>query len=269
MDMVGLQCHGCGSNNVEFDSKKRILKCHQCGKEEYYSRSTLNANGKVVFACRNAIKFFKEGKMEDARHYAMEVLNISMDNAPSMYILAYCDEFVARKPDSMKRFFKEIIDVPLEYEEVRDLCGLILSSAYNLSDFEENIIKLIAVNMQSQEDVAELCAFIDNFCPFLITKRPSAGYLTENLVEMYSELATHCGIPKTCFALIKSIDINPDSPYTDNSFYLKAKAQYFYEHYVANIGNIIRGINDDALREKFVSVYETKCKKYKIDANLS
>ena len=72
---------------MTFDPKRRILLCNQCGKEEYYSRATLNANGKVVFSRRNAIRFFSEGKLEDARHYAMEVLNISMDNAPAMYIL--------------------------------------------------------------------------------------------------------------------------------------------------------------------------------------
>ena len=145
MDLEGLQCHGCGSTNVTFDPKRRILSCNQCGKEEYYSRSTLNANGKVVYARRNAIHFFKEGRMDDAKHYAMEVLNISMDNAPAMYILAYYDEFTARKPDSMRMFFEQIMDVALEYDEVRDICSLIMGSAYNLADFEEQVIQLIAV----------------------------------------------------------------------------------------------------------------------------
>ena len=140
MDLEGLQCHGCGSTNVTFDPKRRILSCNQCGKEEYYSRSTLNANGKVVYARRNAIQFFKDGRMDDAKHYAMEVLNISMDNAPAMYILAYYDEFTARKPDSMRQFFTKVMDVALEYDEVRDICGLLMSSAYNLADFEEQLI---------------------------------------------------------------------------------------------------------------------------------
>ena len=58
MEGAGLQCHGCGSTNVVFDSKRRILKCNQCGKEEYYSRATLNSNGKVVFGKQNAMSFF-------------------------------------------------------------------------------------------------------------------------------------------------------------------------------------------------------------------
>ena len=156
MDMEGMQCHGCGSSQVTFDPKRRILLCNQCGKEEYYSRATLNANGKVVFSRRNAIRFFSEGKLEDARHYAMEVLNISMDNAPAMYILAYYDEFTARKTDAMRRFFQQIRDVALEYDEVTDLRGLLLSSAYSLADYEEDTIQLIAVNMQSAEDRPQL-----------------------------------------------------------------------------------------------------------------
>lgn len=269
MEMDGLQCHGCGSTNVVFDAKRRILICNQCGKEEYYSRATLNSNGKVVYGRRNAIRFFKEGKLDDARHYAMDVLNISMDNAPAMYILAYHDEFIARRPDSMKKFFEDIKDVALEYDEVGDLRELILSSAYNLTEFEEDVISLIAVNMQSDEDSVQLCEFIDAFCPYLISKRTSSGFLTQNLAEMYQELAGHCSIPKTCFALIKSIETNPDSPYADNSFYLKSKTRYFYDNYIKVLSNIITAMKDESLKIKFMNAYNTKCSKYKADANIA
>ena len=269
MNMEGMQCYGCGSTNVTFDPKRRILTCNQCGKEEYYSRATLNANGKVVFGRRNAIRFFTDGKLEDARHYAMEVLNISMDNAPAMYILAYYDEFTARRPDAMKRFFSQIEDVPLEYDEVKDLRRLLLSSAYNLADFEEDVIALIAKNMQSPEDSADLCEFIDTLCPYLISRRASMSFLTENLTEMYRELAEHCSIPKTCFALLKAIDTNPDSPYTDNSFYLRAKAKYFYDHYIAVLADIISAMENTALKSKFWAVYQKKCAKYKADAGIA
>ncbi len=265
MDMQGLQCHGCGSTNVEFDPKGRILRCNQCGKQEYYSRATLNANGKVVFGKHNAIQFFVDGKMEDARHYAMEVLNIAMDHAPAMYILAYYDEFTARKPDAMKRFFSQIKNVALEYEEVQDIRRLLLASAYNLADFEEDIIQLVAGNMPAAEDAEDLCGFIDKVCPYLIAKRTSSGFLTENLLTMYVELAEHCGIPKTCFALLKSVETNPDSPYIDNSFYLKAKARHFYEHYITDIGKVIHAMKDSTLRGKFLNVYKEKCAQYKED----
>lgn len=263
-----MQCQGCGSTRVVFDPRRRMLTCSQCGREEYYSRATLNKNGKVVYSRKNAMTFFKEGKLEDARHFAMEVMNIFMDNAPAMYILAYYDEFKARKLGAMKAFFRQIRDVALEYDEVTDLRGLLLSSACNLLDYEEEVIELIAVNMQAEEDAAELCAFIDALCPYLIGKRTSAGFLTENLAGMYQELAAHCGIPKTCYALLKAIDTNPDSPYVSNSFYLKTKTQYFYEHYVTCIGPIIAAINDGAWKKKFSDVYQKKCEKYKRDAGI-
>lgn len=269
MDFAGLQCHGCGSTNVTFDPKQRILRCNQCGNEEYYSRATLNSSGKVAYARRNAIQFFKEGRMDDARHYAQDVLNISMDNAPSLYILSYYDEFASRKPDAMKNFFLQMAEVPLEYDEVRDICSLLMASAYNLGDFEEDVIRLLAINMQSPDDARELCTVIDSICPYLISKRTSSAYLTNNLVSMYRELAGHCGIPKTCFALLKSIETNPDSPYVGQTFYLKAKAQYFYENYVVNVGKVLQGIYDADLKAKFVGTYNNKCIQYRQDAGIS
>ena len=269
MDLQGMLCHGCGCSNVTFDPKTRILTCNQCGSETYYSRASLNANGKVAYARRNAIAFFKEGRMDDAKHYAMQVLNISMDNAPAMYILAYYDEFTARKPEAMRQFFLKIMDVPLEYDEVRDLCGLLTASAYNLGYFEESAITLLAVNMQAEEDKQELCQVVDTICPYLISKRPSSAYLTDSLVQIYRELAEHCGIPKTCFALLKSIDSNPDSPYVGNSFYLTAKVRHFYEDYIQKVGSVLRCMNDANLKAKFVGAFENKCLQYKQDANIT
>lgn len=268
MDTVGLQCHGCGSTDVEFNPKMRKLICHTCGKEEYYSRATLNANGKVVFSRQNAINFFMDGKFENAQHYAMDVLNISMDNAPALYIMAYYEEFVVKNEGSMKRFFNDIKDVALEYDEVQELKKLLTASAYRLKDFETSVIELIAVNMQSEEDSQDLCEFIDQICPYLISKRTSMDYLTKELIDMYKELAGHCGIPKTCFALLKSIETNPDSPYVNNSFYLKSKTQYFYDNYVIPIGSIINEMNNEQVKAKFVNSYENKKEKFMADAEL-
>lgn len=207
--------------------------------------------------------------MEDAKHYAMEVLNISMDNVPALYILAYYDEFTARKPDAMRGFFAQSMEIALEYDELRDLCDLMVASAYNLAEFEMALIQLLAGNMQAPEEAETLGAVIDTICPFLISKRSSSAYLTKELVDMYCELAEHCSIPRTCFALLKSIETNPDSPYLERSFYLRAKNEYFYEHYVVNIGKIIRAIKDDALRAKFEGAYEQKCQQYRSDAGLA
>jgi hypothetical protein len=268
MELGGLQCRGCGSSNVTFDPKMRILICNQCGKEEYYSRATLNATGKVQFSRENAINFFTEGNLENAQRYAMDILNISKDNAPGLYIIAYYDEFVRRKEGSIKWFFHESEDLALEYDEVQELKKLFLASAYNLVDYEKDILRLIAINMQSEEDSIELCDFVDKLSPYIIKKRTSIDFLTNSLVEIYQDLASHCDIPKTCFSLLKAIDENPDSPYTNNSFYLRSKSRYFYDNYILRVGIIINGMKTKELRDKFSSSYIKKRMKYEEDAAL-
>ncbi len=268
MDSGGLQCHGCGSSNVEFDPKNRKLICNTCGKEEYYSRATLNTNGKVVFSRQNAIQFFMNGKFEDSRHYAMEVLNILADNAPALYMMAYYEEFVAKNDGALKRFFQQMQEVALEYDEVEDLRNLLIASSYRIQDYEADMIQLIAANMQAEEDKETLCGFIDQICPYLISKRASTGYLTKELADMYQELAEYCSIPKTCFALLKSIETNPDSPYMDNSFYLKSKTRYFYDNYVIPVGNIISAMNSPEYREKFMNSYRKKQNQFLSDAKM-
>lgn len=206
--------------------------------------------------------------MEDARHYAMDVLNISMDNVPALFVLSYYDEFVARKPDAMRQFFVRAMEVALEYDEVRDLCSMLMAAAYNMADFEESMIELLWLNMQSPADARELCTVIDTICPFLIAKRPSVAYLTPTLAEKYKKLAEHCGIPKTCFTLIKSMETNPDSPYVGNAFYLHAKVEYFYRNYVVKVGEIVHAMNEPTMKPKFVGAFETKCRQYLADAGM-
>ena len=104
MEFSGLNCSGCGSSDVEFMPQTRKLICHQCGKEEYYSRATLNKNGKVIFAKDNAKKFFMSGDMDNAKHYALEVLNIFLDNVPAKYIVSYYDEVKNARNSSIKNF---------------------------------------------------------------------------------------------------------------------------------------------------------------------
>ena len=109
-----MNCSGCGSSDVEFIPQTRKLICHQCGKEEYYSRATLNKNGKVILAKDNAKKFFMSGDMDNAKHYALEVLNIFLDNVPAKYIVSYYDEVKNARNSSIKKFFDSIKEIALE-----------------------------------------------------------------------------------------------------------------------------------------------------------
>lgn len=255
MEGIGLQCNGCGSSNVEFDPRTRILICKQCGKEEYYSRATLNRNGKVLFAKENAMSFFSEAKYDDAKHFAHETLDISKDNAPALFILSYYDEFISGKTGAMKRFFTDIDPVALEFDEVRDLIKMFEKAAYRLVDFEKNMIMLMAKNMQSRDDIPEFGAFIDKISSYIIPKRTSSSFLNDEMVDIYSEIAGRCDIPKTCLALLKSIELNPDSPYKTNSFYMRSKTQYFYDHYVIPIGRILTAMKESEFKSKFLGAY--------------
>ncbi len=268
VEASGLTCSGCGSSHVTFHPEKRMLVCNQCGKEEYYSRATLNANGKVLLSKENAIHFFKEGRYDSARHYAMEILNISQDHAPAMFIMAYCEEYVDRRDGALKQFFHQALDISLEYLEVRELLELFTVAAYHLLDFEEEILTLAALNMQSEKDEAELCEFVDKICPYFIGRRTSVRFFTTVMCEIYGDLAEHCGVPKTCFALLKAVKQNPDSPYYNNDFYLKSKVQYFANHYLFPLESIIKKMKESEFSQKFLNSYNKLKVEYKNDANI-
>jgi hypothetical protein len=266
MEIQGLTCHGCGSTDVEFDPVTRKIHCNQCGREEYYSRAQLGATGKVAFAKDNAIRFFKDGNRDNAKKFAGDVLNMMQDNASALFIMAYYDEFVESRSGALKDCLKKLDEIPLEYDEVRDLIDLFTASIYNLRDEEQEIITIIIKNMQSAEDRVELEKFIDTISPYCIAKYSSEDFLTLDRVNFYCDLVENCNIPKTCFALLKGIQTNPDSPYISNSFYLKSKTQYFYDHYVIPVGKIISSMQEGQWKQKFLGTYQAIQKKYQADA---
>ncbi len=268
MEFDKLECSGCGSANVEFDPRSRRLICNQCGNEEVYSRKRVNSGAKVIYSRDNAIRFFMDNNYSNAGKYAQDVLNISIDNAPALYIISYIEEFDNKKRGNMEKFFTVTRDLPLDYNEVEELKKLFLASPYKLIEHEEEFIRLIAINSQDESDKKDLCNFIDAISPYLIAKRPGISYLTAELAEMYSDLAGHCNIPKTCFALLDSIEKNPDSPYRNNTFSHTARNKYFYENYILPIGNIVKSINDTMLREKFVAAYNFKVNSFNKNTNI-
>ena len=253
---TGLHCHGCGSTNVTFHPQNRIVLCNQCGKEEYYSRSAINANNKVIHSKKNAIEFFLQGNYALSAQYAREAINISLDNTPALFILAYYDDFVLGRAGAMASALKRILATPLEHEELEDLMTLFLATPYKLIEHEETVIRIIGLNFQSEADKPALQAFVDKLCPYLIEKRPSMSFLTPEMAGVYRELAGYCDIPKTCFALLKAIRSNPDSPFAGNTFYLQSKSQYFFEHFVKPVHQIISAMGEGQVKEKFLNAYE-------------
>lgn len=266
MEVQGIICHGCGSSDVEFNPVTRKIHCNQCGREEYYSRAQLGATGKVAFEKDNAIHFFLAGKRDDARRFASDVLNMMRDNAAALFIMAYCEEFEESRSGAIDAFFRKTDGIALEYDEVRDLIKLFEASLYNMRDYEVEMVVLIVKNMQSDEDRPELEKFIDTISPYCIGRYTSSDFLDHDRTEYYCDLVSHCNLPKTCFALLKGIQMNPDSPYTANSFYMHAKTRYFLEHYVMSVGRILKVMKGSPVKSKFLSAYKAMVGKYKADA---
>lgn len=266
MELNDLSCTGCGSHDVDFLAAERKIICNQCGKQAHYSRATIGKNKNVILAKDNAITFFINGDLDSARHYALDVLNVFIDNAPALYIVSYYDEVKNARNSSVQNFFASLIERdadPLEYDEIRELQSLILASAPTLIDYEKQIIYISTSNMQAEEDARELAAFIDALCPYFIQRRSSIDFLDEQMASYYQELAAHLDIPKTCLALIKAIRQNPGSPYKHDTFSLRAKTTYFYEHFVLVIGSIVRGMKNSPYKTKLCLAYEQELQKFK------
>lgn len=263
MEINGITCEGCGSTDVEFDPATRKVHCNQCGREMYYSRARLGAAGKIAFAKDNAIKFFKGGNFPEARKFAADVLNMMQDNAAAQFMVAYCDEFCEGLSGSMTVFFKRAEDIPLEYDEVRDLIDLFESTLYNMRDFEVQMVSLVVANMQSMEDRSRLESFIDAVCPFCIARYASEDFMTAERESFYQDIAANCNIPKTCLALLKGIRENPGSPYKNGSFALRRRTSYFLEHYVEPVGRIVNSMKASRYKQKFLVAYQQVSEQYR------
>lgn len=260
-------CSGCGSANIHFDPQTRTISCSQCGKVEKYTRQKLNANGKVVNSIVNAKKFFLEANYANAEHYAREVLDMSVDQAPALYITAFVGDVVNKRRGNLASFFEVLKDIPIEYDELRDIMELFLSSPYGLIDYEEQVIEFIAKNADLNRDRKELSDFFDTLCPYFINKRATISSFSHELLEMYNELAAEVGIPKTVYALVSAIQKNPDSPIASRQFFLKTKVQTFYDSFMVPVGNIVKNMRQDDYKPKLQAAYNKLHDFYRTEAN--
>ena len=255
--MSGLCCSGCGSTDVVFDPKARIVSCRQCGKQETYTRSTLNLSGEVVFAKDNAIRFFNQGDLSEAMHYARDVLNISKDNIPALFIGGYYNEFVLGKTHAMAGVLEEICQMPdVLYDEVLDIQTLVLHGALNLVDYQTQILNFVWENMQDPQDGCQLSDFIDKICPYFISKELTSEYLDDELCDLYCKLVLHCDIPQTCFALLSSIKKIADSPFRSDCFHLHARCLSFQDTYIKRVGKILEAMKNTQIKDKFLIAYK-------------
>lgn len=257
MDAIPYNCGNCNAS-LNIDLKTRTCRCDWCRQIVYIPRKEINAGPSVQSNVKKAAEYFLDRQFERAVEAAQGALAYAIDNAPAKYILAFYDRFVAKnhRERALSNFFEErLADLsvePLDEDETELLKKLFLASPLRLTDYEADILKLL----QCCSTDEELCAFADAFCPQIIAKQNSIDFLTQGLAEAYGSTAARCDIPKTCYALLSSIKTNPDSPYPNNTFYLKNKTQRFLHTYMHPIGDIVEQMKTDELREKFSTAYE-------------
>lgn len=260
MDASVFYCPGCGQP-VDVDFKTRKGHCEWCGNFVTFPRRAFNRDDKVKNELALCVRCFSEKRFTDAKAHAENVLAVAIDNAPALYVRAYFEAFSAVNKNSARigEFFQQLDGIEADDEEVEALKQMFLSTLYKLEFYEETVLHWASENLTGEE----LCSFTDAFSPILISKRTSINFFTPQLEELYKAICARCSIPKTCYALLQAISANPDSPYPNNSFFLKTKTQRFYKDFVLPIGEIIQNMNSQELRFKFYRVYQTNLEKFK------
>lgn len=253
MDADVFRCPNCGAT-VDIDFKTRKGFCDFCGKTVVFPRRTFNSNGKIQDDLKICLRCFEEKRFEEARKHAENVLAVAIDNGPALYARAYYEAFFAVNKNTARigEFFRQILDIDLDGEEVEPLKKMFLATIFKLDSHEEDVLRWAEANLVP----SDLCNFVDSFSAILISRRSTIDFFTPELEELYQKISASCSIPKTCFSLLQAISKNPDSPYPENRFFLKTKTQRFYNDFVLPIGEIIKVMASQELREKFYKAYQ-------------
>lgn len=249
-------CPNCGMpvSPGEINFKTRRAHCDFCDRDIIFPKRNSSASPSAVHALNEAKRFFIEKNFVSAKSCAETAVSMVPDNMCALYVIAYYNAFVAsvKRRDSYDSLFKEKLpDAVFEIEEEEMFKELLVKTVLHSCDYEEQIVCKFA----EFDDPKELGGFIDVFCPFTISKRATYSWLTPNLADAYAQIAARASIPKTCYALLMSVAKNPDSPLATGQFFLKTKAQNFYQNYLLPIGNILDRIRDGEIKQKFAGVF--------------
>lgn len=264
MDALVFHCSGCGAA-VDVDIKTRKGHCEWCGNTVTFPRKAFNTNAATTDELALCVRCFTEKRFGDAKVHADNVLAVAIDNAPALYARAYYEAYSAVNKNShrISEFFKRLEDIELDVEEVEMLSRMFISTVYKLEYNEEGALKWAAANLKG----TELNSFVDSLSPALIAKRTSIDFFTPELAELYKQIAAECSIPKTCYALLQAITKNPASPYPNKQFFLKTKTQRFYQDFAVPVGEIIKNMASQELRDKFYRVYQSTLEDFKNKMN--
>ncbi len=249
-------CPGCGmqipSTSIDFKTRKAF--CEFCGQHVIFPKRTSTASPSAIIALNQARDFFLNGDIKSAVNCAQTAVEMVPNHAAALFIIGYYKAFTAdvKNRNSLDNLFNQILpDAEFEVEEEELFKTLMLKTILHTITYEEQILAKFA----EYDDAKEIIDFVEQFCPFAIAKRGNMNWLTPRLVEVYKEISSKSSIPKTWYALYLSLTKNPDSPFVSNTFYLETKTQRYYDNYLLPIGEIFNSIGDQAVKGKFVGVY--------------
>lgn len=250
-------CPSCGmpvpADRINY--RTRRAHCDFCGQEIIFPKRNSTASPSAVHALNQARDFFFSGDFNSALRCAQTVVEMVPKHAAALYIIAYHKAFVAdiKNRVSLDNLFNEVLpDAEFEIEEEELFKSLLLKTMSHSIDYEEQILEKFV----EYDDAKEVAEFMEQFCPYAISKRVSIEWFTPDLAATYATVSARTSIPKTCYALFTSLSKNPDSPLSDGTFYLKTKAKRFYDNYLLPVGKVINNMADQTFRAKFVAVYD-------------
>ncbi len=248
-------CPSCGmpipASIIDF--KTRRAHCDFCGQDVIFPKRTSTASPNAVIALNQARDFFLNGDFKSAVTCAQTAVEMVPNHVAALYIIAYYKAFNAdvKNRTSLDKLFNEILpEAEFEAEEEEIFKQLLLKTILHSITYEEQILD----KFNAFDDDNELGEFVEQFCPFSISKRVNMDWLTPKLANVYKEISKKTSIPKTCYALYLSLTKNPDSPFV-GGFFLRTKTARYYNEYLLPIGEVFNNISDQAVKTKFVSVY--------------
>lgn len=264
MESKKYTCNNCGApveaNVIDFKTRRAF--CRFCQKWIIFPKRTSTASPSATHAINEAVDLFLQSNFSSAKSGAETALTMVPKNIPALYIIGYCDAFVTavKTRTALNNLFNSVIvDADFEIEEEENFKKLLKATLLHSMDYEAQIV----TRFNEIDNPQEIAEFVESFTPLAVSKRKLYSWLTPTLAQTYKNIASRAKIPKTLFALLKSIESAEDSPVRNNSFYLKTQSYNFFVNYVEPIGEILKSYCDPEFRAKFVAVFKKSEEKFR------
>lgn len=246
---------GCGSP-VEIDLMTRVGICPACGNQVQLTRDEVVGSDTVRNDMDIAVKYFKEKDVSSAVRYAEDLLAYVPDSAIGLFITSFYRCFMAenKHKTALKEFFTGNRATFLEVNEFKQLLILIRLALPYLDDLEGEV--MVYVSSSGNQFLAE--TFFESYLPTVIGRHSGSDWLNPTLKSYYMNLVSVCNVPKTLFALYKSLTDNEDSPERKENYGMISMMKGFIDGFATSIGDIFSSIANPAVKEKFMKAYNAK-----------